>query len=188
MEISEGRIVLDKELNKLDRFVLDFTAILEPITPYVLVSGYVSILFGRSRISEDIDLLVPRLSREQFERLHHALLAHFWCLNADSLDELFDLLCTKHSIRYARPETVIPNMELKQCMTVVDEAAFTRRVEVVMGDWRLYVSPIELQIVFKELVLKSPKDLEDALHLREVFAQRLSQRRLSEYAEMVRHA
>lgn len=33
---------------------------------YVIVSGYVAILFGRSRISEDVDLLVEHISFEKF--------------------------------------------------------------------------------------------------------------------------
>ena len=48
-------IKLNKELNKLDKFVIDFCKLLDR---YVIVSGYVSILFGRSRSTEDVDLLI----------------------------------------------------------------------------------------------------------------------------------
>lgn len=52
---DKKEIILDKELNNLDKFVLEFTELLEE---YVVVSGYVSILFGRSRMTEDVDLLI----------------------------------------------------------------------------------------------------------------------------------
>ena len=43
-------MVSEKYLTLLDRFVLDFIRVLEQETPYVIVSGYVAILFGRSRV------------------------------------------------------------------------------------------------------------------------------------------
>gem|GEM_PF-4971067 len=52
---EHGIIFNEKVLNKYDRFVLDFTLEKEKIR-YVLLSGYVAILFGRSRQTEDIDL------------------------------------------------------------------------------------------------------------------------------------
>ncbi|MGI0038162.1 MAG: hypothetical protein ACRD99_07370 [Nitrososphaera sp.] len=56
IDVSDDLIKLDKELNDLDRLVIDFVAILNRCKiNYVLVSGYVSIHFGRSRSSEDID-------------------------------------------------------------------------------------------------------------------------------------
>ncbi len=51
-------IRLDKELNALDEFVLHFVNSIK--SDYVIVSGYVSILFGRARMSEDVDDLIPK--------------------------------------------------------------------------------------------------------------------------------
>ena len=55
IEFKNNKIKLEKELNDLDQFVIDFTSVLnkEHII-YVIVSGYVSILFGRNRASEDL--------------------------------------------------------------------------------------------------------------------------------------
>jgi len=52
MEISySGSIIeLKKELTNLDRFVIGFTSLLNKLnSKYVIVSGYVAILFGRNR-------------------------------------------------------------------------------------------------------------------------------------------
>ena len=65
-----NKIVFKKELNALDKLTIDFTSILNKLEiKYVLVSGYVSILFGRSRSSEDIDIIMEKISIERFKRL-----------------------------------------------------------------------------------------------------------------------
>ncbi|KUK61362.1 MAG: Uncharacterized protein XD82_1152 [Methanoculleus marisnigri] len=52
-----GTILIEgKVVTTLDRFVASVTDIIERYTGYVFVSGYVAILFGRARGTEDIDL------------------------------------------------------------------------------------------------------------------------------------
>jgi hypothetical protein len=46
--IDRHRLEINRELSDLDRFALKFITILEKHTTYVIVSGYVSILLGRS--------------------------------------------------------------------------------------------------------------------------------------------
>ena len=53
----------DKVITALDTFVLDFIRILERYTDYVLVNGYVTILLGRARGTEDIDTLIPPMDK-----------------------------------------------------------------------------------------------------------------------------
>ena len=53
MEIgfSKNKIEFKKELNALDRLTIQFTSIINGLKiKHVLVSGYVAILFGRSRL------------------------------------------------------------------------------------------------------------------------------------------
>jgi predicted nucleotidyltransferase len=58
---SEGKVALDKELNVLDRFVLDFASMLDAAKiRYVVISGYVSILLGRTRTTEDVDVFIEK--------------------------------------------------------------------------------------------------------------------------------
>lgn len=53
----DGTIHIDRKVvTALDRFVVSVTGIVERYTRYVIVSGYVAILFGRARGTEDIDL------------------------------------------------------------------------------------------------------------------------------------
>ena len=61
MEFSftKKKIILNnKVVNRLDEFVLTFTSVLDRMKiNYVIVSGYVAIVFGRSRATEDIDII-----------------------------------------------------------------------------------------------------------------------------------
>ena len=115
---TSGRriVVSEKYLTLLDRFVLDFIRVLEQETPYVIVSGYVAILFGRSRGTEDVDILVPHLEKTSFSRLYRAFLDNgYEFLNAEDADGLFDMLTGRMGIRVARKEQFIPNIGVEIC-------------------------------------------------------------------------
>jgi len=78
IEYKDDAIILDKVLNSLDKFVIQFTGILNcHQIQYVLISGYVAILFGRSRSSEDIDLFIEEIDFTKFEKLWKALYETF---------------------------------------------------------------------------------------------------------------
>lgn len=75
----------NKVLSKLDLFVIDFVNILTKYSDYVVVSGYVSIIFGRSRGTEDIDILIKKIDLETFIKLNRELIRkQYWFLNADN--------------------------------------------------------------------------------------------------------
>jgi RecA-family ATPase len=62
--INEKTIYIEKVLNELDKLLLSFIRILEKYFEYVVVAGYVSILFGRSRATEDIDILIREANKK----------------------------------------------------------------------------------------------------------------------------
>lgn len=169
--INQKTIELDREISDLDKFVLKFINILKKHTEYVLISGYVAILLGRSRTTEDVDLFIPRLSRESFSKLYTELLSqNFWSINADAETELFEMLSENLGIRFADKGKVIPNMEIKFVKDELDQLSLKEKIKVIIAkDQELIISDIPLQIAYKRFVLKSPKDLEDAEHLRKLF-------------------
>jgi len=63
-------IIQGRRLSDLDLFVCRVLDILTSYTPYVIVSGYLAILFGRTRSTEDIDLLIPVCDVSTFLVLH----------------------------------------------------------------------------------------------------------------------
>jgi len=177
MEFRSDTIILEKDLTLLDRFVLDFTARMD--VPYVIISGYVAILFGRSRNSEDVDLFLQRVDEKEFARLWARLLPVFECINAPVADAYTGYLLNNNAIRFSRRNEYIPNMEVKFPKNALDEWALTHRRKVLLNGQVLWISPIELQIAYK-LFLGSEKDIEDARFLHRTFEGRLDAALLEE--------
>jgi len=180
--INSKTIGLDKELNDLDLFVLEFTKILEKYTPYAVVSGYVALLFGRSRATEDVDIIIPKIDREKFLKLFEDLKKEgYWCLNADDANSLFDdYLTQKVAVRFAKKNNVIPNIELKFAKNDFDLMTIKERIKVQTLKGTIHISRLEEEIAYKETVLGSEKDLEDARFLRKVFEKNLNPMKIEE--------
>ncbi len=171
----------------MDRFVFDFVKILRKHTSYVIVSGYTAILFGRSRATEDVDILIPKLEKEILNKLCLELFENrFYCLNTSSVPDIFEYLEDYHSVRFARKDQINPNMELKFIKSGLDEETLNHPLKVLAGDIELLLSCIELQITYKKIILGSDKDLEDANHLHSIFKGVLNKEKLKYYENKVR--
>jgi len=179
-------IILDKELNKIDKFTFDFVKLLNE---YVIVSGYVSILLGRSRATEDVDLLVPKMNYNEFEDLWKKFEENgFECMNTSSIQESFNML-GEHAIRFFKKGKPIPNIEFKIIKTDLDRYSFENRIKVVINDKVFFISPLELQIAYKLFLaadgtdeeLKADKDIEDARHLYKLFKEKINKDEFNEF-------
>lgn len=178
--IDEHTILLDRELSELDLFVLDFVRVLEKHAQYVLISGYVAILFGRTRTTEDVDMFIEKISKEKALLLYNEMLKHnFWALNVDSGEEFYSYLGDNIAVRFARKGKAIPNMEVKFVKDMLDKAAIDDNITVKTAVGELKVSNIEMQIAYKRYVLRSNKDLEDANHLQQWF--KISEENINKY-------
>ncbi|MBI2151919.1 hypothetical protein HYU21_04295 [Candidatus Woesearchaeota archaeon] len=167
---ENGIIELERELSELDQFVLDFVKVLEKHASYVIVSGYVAILFGRTRTTEDVDMFIEILDLEKAKLLYEDLLrSGFWALNVNSEVDFFSALSENIAVRFARNGVVIPNMEVKFVKDYLDKITLENKVKVFTRGGIICISELALQIAYKRFVLKSEKDIEDAQHLQEWF-------------------
>lgn len=93
---------IDRELSKLDRFVLDFTGELDDLNvEYVIVSDYVAVLTGRSRATEDIDVIIEKMSQKKINKFVEDLSeAGYWSINAEG-SEIFKMFSEGLSPRFA---------------------------------------------------------------------------------------
>ena len=89
-------------------------------------------------------------------------------------------------MRFAPKGIVIPNMEILFAAEKVQKTALDTAIPVVIGKNSIIISNLELQIAYKENVLKSPKDLEDARHLRMVLGKTINLKKLKNYEKMLR--
>lgn len=180
--ISKRAIKIDKVLNELDKLVLDFTKVLAQHTKYVIVSGYVPILFGRTRATEDVDITIPPLAKEEFKKFYSAVLkSGYWFLNSSKFETIFNLLKSRHSVRVAKKGGVIPNIDLRFVQKESDLECFKNCLTVLISGHKISIAPLELQIAYKEIVLGSGKDKEDALHLRKLFEKCLDKSLIKKY-------
>lgn len=142
----DGSIHIDgKVVTALDRFVTSVTEIIERYTRYVIVSGYVAILFGRARGTEDIDLYIDYMDRDTFMSFSKDLLEQgFYFLNSDDIGEIYSMLCDRLAVRIAKTDRIIPNVEMKFKKDDFDHYAISRAKVVQFDDIRFFVSPIEL--------------------------------------------
>ncbi|RLE45397.1 hypothetical protein DRJ22_04455 [Candidatus Woesearchaeota archaeon] len=189
MEInfSKSEIKFEKGLNSLDKFVIDFTSILNRLNiKYVLVSGYVSILFGRNRSSEDIDMFIERLDFKRFQLLWNELNNVFECIITTDVNEAYNEYLTKdYALRFSKKSRFIPNIEIKFPKIDLDKWALDNRKRVVFNNHTVFISSLELQISFK-LYLGSEKDIEDARFLYNLFKENLDMPLLKEFNQKLK--
>ena len=184
LEYEHGKIIMkNKVMTALDTFVLDFTRLLEKYVDYVVVSGYVVILFGRARGTEDIDTIIRHMDKPFFESFYQDLTHEgYYFLNPEDANGLYEMLEERLGTRIAKEDTLIPNAELKFAKDALDKYSLEERVEIIMGENHLFVSPIELQVAYK-LYLGSDKDIEDAVYLWDIFEERIDRVLLREFME-----
>jgi len=166
-------LIRGKAISALDKFVLEFVKSLSKYANYVIVSGYVAILFGRNRNSEDIDIFVERMDFERFERFWTEISKKFECINTkNSKTAYYNYLLSGVSIRFSKKKSFIPNVEFKFPKLELEQWSLNERKKVFLNDHQLFISPLELQIPFK-LYLGSEKDIEDAKHIYGIFKDKI---------------
>lgn len=155
----------------LDKFAKEFADIVEKHSRYIIVSGFVAIAHGRSRGTEDIDMIIERVSKDKFMKLHKNLVKKgFECMQSDDPEKIYERYLVENiSIRYVKKGQLLPEMELKLAKDSLDNYQLRSRKKLPMTGLDLYFSSIEMNIAFKEEYLKSEKDMEDARHLRIIY-------------------
>ena len=186
-DYTKGKIEIEnKILTDLDRFIFEFVQILENYSDYVIISGYVPILFGRTRGTEDVDVFIRNIDEKTFSSFYNDIISKkFYFLNPENKKGLFEMLNEKLAIRAAEKDTIIPNIKLKFIKDDVDNFTLENRVKVILNDKNfLYISPIEIEIPYK-LYLGSEKDIEDAIYLWDLFKECLDKKMLFKFIKQL---
>jgi len=172
--VKGNEIQLDKVTSILDDFVIDFSGVLKKLgIKHVYISGYVILLFGRQRITEDIDIFLEELDSTKLEKLYSSLLKDYWIINADSLDTAKKLYAEGIAWRVAKKGEISPNMEIKKPKSKLDWFTLNNPYRVILNKkHEISISPLELQIAYK-MFLGSRKDLEDARFLYDLFKNKI---------------
>ena len=176
-----------KDRNILDRFCESFCNIVEKHCKYIIVSGFLVIASGRTRGTEDIDMIIERLSLDKFKALFTELERHgFECMQTSRPEEAYEYLADNTSIRFIQKDTPLPEMEIKFAKDAIDTYQLDRRVKLELTGLNVWFSNININIAFKEEYLKSPKDLEDARHLRIVYQEMVDEEEIKRVKKWIR--
>ena len=191
MELGDDTLRVGRTLSALGEAVIEFTRVLDAEdVGYVIVSGYVVILTGRSRATEDVDVVIEPLSRAETDELVAALRERGYWGMAMPLDEAYPMLRDGDRIRVAREDEIFPNFEIWFASNELERTALANALTAELDDAELRISPIELQIAYKLHLAQragSPagKDFEDALHLYRALGEQLKGADLERYVEIL---
>jgi hypothetical protein len=173
--------------NILDDFCIRFCGIVDRHVKYIIVSGFVAISSGRLRGTEDIDMIIESMDKDSFIRLHEALASGgFECIQSDNPEEIFDYLIDRTSVRYTLNGKPVPEMELKFAKDELDRYQIKTRQQLPLTGLQVWFSSINMNIAFKEHYLKSPKDMEDAKHLRTVYSEMVDEKEIARIALLIK--
>ena len=183
IELQDDVLVVDREANDLDELAIRFSSILADLDiDHVFVSGYVAILAGRSRATEDIDVLLEPIDDETIAQLVSRLRGDELWGPAMPLDSMAEMLTGGDNIWVARDDEMVPHLEVKFVDDEYDRASLRSRITARIADVgaELPIGPLELQIAYK-LYLSAQKDFEDAVHLYALFEETLSTATLEQW-------
>ena len=187
MDLDEETLRIDRRLSALDTAVLTFTDVLESCeVEYVIVSGYVAILTGRSRATEDVDVILGELTESETNELVDTLTERGYWGMAMPLEDMYSMLRDGDRIRIAEADEFYPNFEVWFASNEIERGALANSLTVTFDDGTIEISPIELQIAYKLHLAQranSPdgKDMEDALHLYVTFEEAFNTETLETY-------
>jgi len=188
--IEDSTIIIKRELTELDIFVKDFLQVLKNHADYLICSGYVSIASGRTRGTEDVDILVQALDEKAFEKLFDDFCQNgFWCYQGDTAKEVYQYIKDLVSIRFARIDEIFPNIEfipINQNKRI-KFFEFNNPQKMRVKDFEFKVPPIEFEILYKEIILGSDKDLADARHLRAIFSDLIKKEKFKKFRDIIQN-
>lgn len=181
IELRDGILVVHREPNQLDELAIVFSEILDRFAiEHVYIAGYVAILAGRARSTEEVDVLLPKLDEETVEQLTAALVDEGFWGPAMPLSSMYEMLENGDNIWVAPEDQITPHLEVKLAQDEFDRASLNNATRARIGDEVIPIGPLELQIAYK-LYLGAQKDVEDAVHLYALFEETLSVPRLEEW-------
>jgi len=181
IELRNGTLVVQREPNQLDELAIAFSSILDQFgIDHVYIAGYVSILTGRARSTEDIDVLIEKIDEETADELAETLTEQGFWGPAMPLPSLYEMLDSGDNIWVAPDEQITPHVEVKFARDEFDRASLRNAISARIDDETLPIGPLELQVAYK-LYLGAQKDIEDAVHLYTLFEESLTVPRLEKW-------
>lgn len=183
IELRDETLVVDREPNQLDALAIEFSRLLDRFDiEHVYIAGYVSILAGRARSTDDIDVLIERLDDATAGALVETLVDSGYWGPAMPLSSMAEMLEHGDNIWVAPDDQITPHLEVKYPHDEFDRGSLDNAITARVGGEEIPIGPLELQIAYK-LYLGTQTDIEDAVHLFTLFEETLSGARLESWVK-----
>lgn len=183
IELRDGTLVVDREPNDLDELAISFSQVLSSYDlSHVYVAGYVAILAGRARSTQDIDVLLEPTDESTIEAIVADLQDGGYWGPAMPLEDTYRMLSNGEPVWIARDGEMAPHLEVKHVADRFDRASLSNAITARIGGTEVPIGPLELQIAYK-LHLGTETDFEDAVHLFTLLAESLSIPELEHWVE-----
>ena len=88
--------------------------------------------------------------------------------------------------RFSRKEKPVPNFEVKFPKDSLDKETFNDFVTISLLKQKLKISSLERHIAFKRYYLASDKDEDDALHIEELFKDKIDYNKINKLKELIK--
>ena len=132
-------------------------------------------------------MIIEKLSPEAFKQLHDDLAKQgFICMQSDLPEEILAYLDNGDCVRYTLKDQPLPEMELKFVKDELDTFQLQSRTKLPLTGLDIWFSSINMNIAFKEELLKSDKDLKDAEHLRKIYPELVDKDQIQSIKKMIR--
>lgn len=174
IELRNGTLIVGREPNRLDELAIAFSELLDHIgINHAYVTDYVSILAGRARSTEDVNVLIERIDEATADQLAERLAADGFWGPAMPLSSIYEMLDAGDNIWVAPEDQITPHLEVQFANDEFDRASLDNPITARIDAAEIPIAPLELQIAYK-LHLGAQKDVEDAVHLYLLFKESLS--------------
>lgn len=118
IELRGRTLVVEREPNRLDELAIGFSEVLEQFgIEYVYIAGYVSILAGRARSTEDVDVLIERIDEGTADELAETLDEEGFWGPPMPLPSMYEMLDNGDNIWVAPEDQITPHIEVNSRAT-----------------------------------------------------------------------
>ena len=145
IELRDETLSVDRALNQLDELAIAFSDILDQVgIEHVYIAGYVSILAGRARSTEDVDVLIEPIDEATADTLTtHLEAENFWG-PAMPLSTLYSMLENGDPVWVAPTDQITPHLEVKTVRDEFDQASLSQAITAQIGSKSIPIGPLEL--------------------------------------------
>jgi hypothetical protein len=129
VSFRDGTLVVERPANELDELAIAFSEVLTRLDiEQVFIAGYLAILIGGARATDDIDVLVEPLSETEADRLVQELREQ-GCWGPAMLEVMYGNLSSGTNIWVAPADQMIPHLEVKFPTDEFDRASLTNSID-----------------------------------------------------------